>query len=204
MPSIPASIIRLTALPPPPPTPITFMRAPVIGGSSSMKMLMPLPGSRTSGVIVLSSLPNLEGCHCLFRLFWAGWAIVIYILRTIYCANGWPAYNTWSKNTTAKSITKFRNEVRQTPAATALRPSAALLERVRALRHECQSGGCRPRRTLNVFDQSSEAIALRKTDAHRRVKHLLGDLNHTVQQRAATGEHHPTRQLSAPTGVANF
>src|ERR1041385_8901819 len=61
MPSIPASIIRLTALPPPPPTPITFIRAPVIGGSSSMKMLMPLPGSRTSGVISYSSLPYLEG-----------------------------------------------------------------------------------------------------------------------------------------------
>ena len=33
-PFIPASIIRLTAFPPPPPTPITFIFAPVIGGSS--------------------------------------------------------------------------------------------------------------------------------------------------------------------------
>src|SRR3712207_3074785 len=44
MPSIPASIMRLTALPPPPPTPMTLMRAPVMGGSSSMKMLIPLAG----------------------------------------------------------------------------------------------------------------------------------------------------------------
>jgi hypothetical protein len=48
------------------------MRAPVIGGSSSMKILMLLPGSRTSGVIDLSSLPNREGFHALFRLFWVG------------------------------------------------------------------------------------------------------------------------------------
>ena len=46
-------------------------RAPVIGGSSSMKILMPLPGSRTSGVIGFSSLPNRDGFHGLFRLFWA-------------------------------------------------------------------------------------------------------------------------------------
>ena len=54
IPSMPASIILLTALLPPPPTPITFMRAPVMGGSSSMKIFMPLPGSRTSR------------CHCFF------------------------------------------------------------------------------------------------------------------------------------------
>jgi len=63
--------------------------------------------------MVLSSLPNLEGFHCLFRLFWAGWTIDLYILRTIYCANGPPAYNTWLKNTTTKTVTKLRNEVRR-------------------------------------------------------------------------------------------
>src|SRR5947207_10879938 len=71
MPSMPASIIRFTALPPPPPTPITFMRAPVIGGSSSIKIFMLLPGSRTSGVMSFSSLPNLpnrEGVHGHFGL----------------------------------------------------------------------------------------------------------------------------------------
>src|SRR5215470_14082239 len=40
-PLMPASIIRLTALPPPPPTPITLMRAPVIGGSS-INIFIPL------------------------------------------------------------------------------------------------------------------------------------------------------------------
>jgi hypothetical protein len=44
MPSMPASIMRFTALLPPPPMPITFIRAPVSGGSSSMKILMPVPG----------------------------------------------------------------------------------------------------------------------------------------------------------------
>jgi hypothetical protein len=51
---------------------MTLMRAPVIGGSSSMKILMLLPGSRTSGVMVFSSLPNREAFHGLLRLFWAG------------------------------------------------------------------------------------------------------------------------------------
>ena len=39
-PLMPASIIRFTALLPPPPTPITLIRAPVIGGSS-INILMP-------------------------------------------------------------------------------------------------------------------------------------------------------------------
>lgn len=41
-PLIPASIILLTAFPPPPPTPITFIRAPVIGGSSMYILIPPL------------------------------------------------------------------------------------------------------------------------------------------------------------------
>ena len=59
MPSMPASIMRLTALPPPPPTPMTLMRAPVMGGSSSMKMLIPLAG-RPSGVIFCNFLSPSE------------------------------------------------------------------------------------------------------------------------------------------------
>src|SRR5947208_1528136 len=116
MPSMPLSIMRLTALPPPPPTPTTFIRAPVIGGSSSIKIFMLLPGSRTSGVMSFSSLPNLpnrEGVHGLFRLFWVGRTTGLYILRTTYCAIGAPAYNTWSKNTTTKTIAKLGNEMHQ-------------------------------------------------------------------------------------------
>ena len=63
---MPASIMRLTALPPPPPMPITFMRAPVMGGSSSMKILMPLSGYARPRVIVISSLPKREGFQGLF------------------------------------------------------------------------------------------------------------------------------------------
>ena len=135
MPSIPASIIRLTALLPPPPTPMTFMRAPVMGGSSSIKIFIPLPGSRSSGVIAFSSLPNLEGFHCLFRLFWAGLSTGIYMLRTIYCTDGRPAYNTWSENTTAKSAAKLRNEVRESCRAATLCCARSLLECMSALRH---------------------------------------------------------------------
>src|ERR1041385_3398269 len=198
MPSMPASIIRLTALPPPPPTPTTFMRAPVMGGSSSMKMFIPLPGSRSSGVIAFSSLPNLEGFHCLFRLFWAGLSTGTYILRTIYCTDGRPAYNTWSENTTAKSAAKLGNEVRQSSGAAAL-CACSLLECMSTLRHQRQSRGGRPRWTLHVFDQSSKAIAFGITDPHRRIEDLFCYFNHAIEQTTAAGQHNATRQLPIPT-----
>src|SRR3989441_3398206 len=188
MPSMPESIMRFTALPPPPPTPTTFMRAPVIGGSSSMKIFMLLPGSRTSGVMGFSSppnLPNREGVHGLFRLFWVGRTTGLYILRTIYCAIGAPAYNTWSKNTTTKTIAKLGNEMRQASRATALCRARALFQRVRSMRNQRESGrGC-PRRALNVFNETSKTIALRITNADRSVENLLRSFDHAVEQRAA-------------------
>src|SRR2546425_2955142 len=73
-----------------------------------------------------------------------------------------------------------------------------------ALRHERESRSRCPRRTLHIFDQSAEAIAFRITDAHGSIEHLLGSLNHAVEQRAASCEHDAARQLTIPTCIANF
>src|SRR5437763_15652511 len=203
MPSMPVSIMRLTALPPPPPTPMTFMRAPVSGGSSSRIILMPLPDSRTSGVMGLSSLPKREVFHGLFRLCWAGSTNGVYILRTIYCAVGRPAYNTLSKNTT-KTIAKLGHKMRQASRPAALRTTRALFEQVRALRHQRQPGSRSPGGTLNVFDETAKSITFGITNAHGSVKNLLGDLDHAIEQRASAGEHDAARQLPVPTRVLNF
>ncbi len=120
IPSMPDSIMRLTALPPPPPMPITFIRAPVNGGSSSMKILMPVPGWRVSGVIVSSSLPKRDGFQDLFLLYWAACAIGIDMLRAISCAVGAQAYNNLSENTT-ETIFKSWDKMCQFPC----RPSSA-------------------------------------------------------------------------------
>src|SRR5216684_4907155 len=126
----------------------------------------------------------------------------IYILRTTYCAAGRPAYNTLSKNTT-KTIAKFGNKMRQASRPAALRRTRTLVDGVRALRNQRQPGGSGPRRTLHILDESAEPIALGIADAHRRVEHLLGDLDHAVEQRTATRKHDATRQLAVPTGISN-
>src|SRR5437016_5714071 len=164
---------------------------------------MPLPDSRTSGVMGLSSLPKREVFHGLFRLCWAGSTTGVYILRTIYCAVGRPAYNTLSKNTT-KTISKFRNKMRQTPRASAPRATRPLFERARALRYEGQPGSSGPRGTLNVFDETAESIALGITDSHWSVKNLLGNLDHAIEQRAAAREHDPAGELPVPSRVFDF
>src|SRR4030095_11513287 len=102
--------MRLTALLPPPPMPITLIRAPVNGGSSSMKILMPLPGSRASGVIVSSSLTKREGFQGPFLLYCAARGMGIDMLRTISCAAGPKAYNKLSENTT-ETIFESGNKV---------------------------------------------------------------------------------------------
>src|SRR5712692_7124324 len=127
----------------------------------------------------------------------------IYILRPTYCAAGRPAYNTLSKNTT-KTIAKLGNKMRQTCRPAALRCAGALLERVGALRNQGEPSGGGPRRTLHILDESAEPITFGITDANRRVEHLLSDLNHAVEQRAATRQHDPTRQLSVPTRVSDL
>jgi hypothetical protein len=57
---------------------------------------------------------------------------------------------------------------------------------------------------LDVFDQTSEAIALRTTHAHRGVKDLFRDLNHAIEQRAAARQNHAAGQLAIPTRVTDF
>jgi len=64
-----------------------------------------------------------------------------------------------------------------------------------------ETRGCRPCRALNVFDQPAETIAFGKTDSHRRIKNLFGDLGHAMKQCSAAGQHHATRELSLPTSV---
>src|ERR1051325_6061983 len=64
---------------------------------------------------------------------------------------------------------------------------------------------CRsPRRTLNVFDQTTEAISFGITDSHRCIKNLFRDLSHAVQQCATTSQHDSTRELSFPTRVLDL
>ena len=60
------------------------------------------------------------------------------------------------------------------------------------------SRGC-PRGTLNVFNETAKAIALRITEAHRSIENLLGSLDHPVEQRATASQYDSTRQLSIPT-----
>jgi hypothetical protein len=48
---------------------------------------------------------------------------------------------------------------------------------------QCETrSGC-PRRTLNVFNQTTEAISFGIPNSHRRIKNLFRDLSHAVQQR---------------------
>src|SRR6266849_7400114 len=126
------------------------------------------------------------------------------MLRTIYCATGAPAYNTWSKNTTTKTTAKLGNKMRQTSGTSALRRARALFQRVCSLRYQCESRGRGPARALYVFNQSAEPIALWKADTHGSIKNLFGDFDHSIQQRAAAGQDDPARQLAIPSGVTDF
>jgi len=63
--------------------------------------------------------------------------------------------------------------MRQSSARAAFHRDRTLLDRVRALRDERETCRRGPSRTLNVFNESSEAITLWITDAHRRIKDLL-------------------------------
>src|SRR5713101_3687771 len=181
---MPASIMRLTALPPPPPIPITFMRAPVIGGSSSMKILMPLSSLRASVGIVMSSLPKREGFHGLFLLCWVARGIGLDILRTISCTTGAKAYNNLSKNTT-ETITKFRDKVRELARRATPAYGAPPLAYLCTTCYQRQTGGRGPRRTLNILNQATKSISLGETDANGRIENLFGDLRHAAQECAA-------------------
>ena len=76
-----------------------------------MKIFMPLPGSRASGVIAFSSFPNLEGFHCLFVYFGLAEPRDLYIADNILCHKR-ASIQYLLKNTTAKTIAKLGNEVR--------------------------------------------------------------------------------------------
>ena len=64
---------------------------------------------------------------------------------------------------------------------------------------QCQASGRGPFRTLNIFDQTAESVALWIADAYRRIKNLLGDFDHAIEQRATTRQYDATRQLAVPT-----
>jgi len=49
-----------------------------------------------------------------------------------------------------------------------------------------------------------EAIAFGITDAHRRIEYLFSDFNHAIEQGTATCQHDAARQLTIPTGIADF
>src|SRR5262249_40061991 len=164
---------------------------------------MPLPDSRTAGVMITSSPPAPEGFRDLFRLYWADLSDGIYMLRTRYCAAGAPAYNTLSENTT-ETISKLRHKMREPSTSDALGRTGALFNCVRALRHQRQSGCCCPRRTLNVFDQTAKTIAFGIANANGRIKNLFSDLNQTSEECTAARQDHAARQLSIPTGILNF
>jgi hypothetical protein len=60
--------------------------------------------------------------------------------------------------------------------------------------------GC-PRRTLDVFNQTTEAISFGIPNSHRRIKNLFRDLSHAVQKCTTTRYYNTTRKLSFPTCV---
>src|SRR5258708_40339343 len=94
--------------------------------------------------------------------------------------------------------------MRQTPRPAALSRARALLKRVSALRNQRESGGGGPCRALHVLDKSAEAIAFGIADTNRRVKHLFCDLNHAVEQRAASRDHDAADQLPVPPEISAF
>src|ERR1700741_436428 len=75
---------------------------------------------------------------------------------------------------------------------------------LRAMCKQCETRGGRPRRTLDVFNQTTEAISFGIPNSHRRIKNLFRDLGHAVQQRTAAGQHDTAGELSFPTCVLDL
>src|ERR1044072_6895613 len=89
----------------------------------------------------------------------------------------------------------------QLPCGSTSADAGAYLCCLRTMCKQCEtSGGC-PRRTLDVFNQTTEAISFGIPNSHRRIKHLFCDLSHAVQQRTTASQHDTTRELSFPTSV---
>src|SRR6185503_16719218 len=89
----------------------------------------------------------------------------------------------------------------QLPCGSTSADACANLCCLRAMCKQCETRrGC-PRRTLDVFNQTTEAISFGISNSHRRIKNLFCDLSHAVQQRATTGQHDTARELSFPTCV---
>src|SRR5205085_9402423 len=156
---MPASIMRLTALLPPPPMPITLMRAPVIGGSSSMNMFMPLPGGRPSGVIIIFPLSTSIVFAPVKRL--CGYFGLCAPGTPISCGlypvpAGAAAYNILSENTT-ETIAKSGDESAESARRLAFARRAPRFHIGRAHRDERQPCRGSPRRALDVLDETAEA-----------------------------------------------
>src|ERR1044071_7008133 len=108
------------------------------------------------------------------------------ILRTISCATGAQAYNNLSENTT-ESISKSRHKMCQLPCGSTPADTCANLCCLCAIRKQCETRCSCPRRALDVFNQTTEAISFGIPNSHRRIKNLFCDLSHAVQQRTAAG-----------------
>src|SRR6185369_17792605 len=92
----------------------------------------------------------------------------------------------------------------QLPCGSTPADSGANLCCLRSMRKQCKTrGGC-PRRTLDVFNQPTEAISFGIPNSHRRIKNLFRDLSHAVQQSTTANQHDTARELSFPTRVFDF
>src|SRR6185503_20225773 len=89
----------------------------------------------------------------------------------------------------------------QLPCGSTPADACANLSCLRAMREQCETRRGGPRRTLDVFNQTTEAISFGIPNSHRRIKNLFCDLSHAVQQRTTTSQHDTTRELSFPTRV---
>src|SRR5215217_774347 len=91
--------------------------------------------------------------------------------------------------------------MRQLPCRSAPADPRAYLRCLGAISKQRETCSSSPRRTLDVFNQPTEAISFGISNSHRRIKNLFGDFGHAMQQRAAPGQHDAARKLSLPTRV---
>src|SRR5262245_20178622 len=163
-PSIPAEIMCATALPPPPPTPITLITAPWFSVSASTNIVSPLDVCETSG-----QSPPFNSLRLRLR---SEDAIEVAALRH------------------PKSISKISFEPCVHSVPHALRVSqrlAAAAAQVVLAAVEQQANSRRMHRIAHAVDQPGDV--LRNAQPHRHVENFFRELHGAFHLRAAAGEH---------------
>src|ERR1700754_3813294 len=177
-PSIPAEIMCATALPPPPPTPITLITAPWFSVSASTNIVSPLDVCETSS----AHLQQLCGFACAQRTQ----------------AAPQPFDN---NNESSKIALKPCPHPVVDTAHLAERLAAPAAQGVLAAVQQ-QADARRMNRIADDVDQAGDV--LRNAQPHRHVEHLFGELHGAFHLRAAAGEHHARGDDFLEAGAAQL